>query len=64
MFSLCGYNVRMFKALTSADVSSDMIVDTYSASLNAHIAPLGKPSVIITNSATSLYKRGAQPHLS
>lgn len=42
MFSLCGYNVRMFKALTSADVSSDMIVDTYSASLNAHIAPLGQ----------------------
>lgn len=42
MFSLCGYNKQMFKAINSTKVSSDMVVHTASESLGAKIAPLGE----------------------
>ncbi|NLO45348.1 MAG: hypothetical protein GX107_02465 [Clostridiales bacterium] len=40
MFSLCGYNIRLF-AVASDHVTSDMIVDTKSASMGAFCAPPG-----------------------
>ena len=38
VFSLCGYNIRLF-AVASEHVTSDMIVDTKSASMGAFCAP-------------------------
>ncbi len=40
IFSLCGYNIRLF-AVASGHVSSDLIVDTKSASMGAFCAPPG-----------------------
>lgn len=41
-FTLCGYNLQLFKAVNSVDVTSDIVVNTASAALGAHFAPLGK----------------------
>ncbi len=42
IFSLCGHDVQLFKAVNSTEVSSDMVVHTASCSMGAKIAPLGK----------------------
>lgn len=42
VFSLCGYNVQLFKIVTSDKVSSDMVVHSASESMHAHFAPLGE----------------------
>lgn len=42
VFSLCGYNIRLFKIVTSDKVSSDMVVHSASESMHAHFAPLGE----------------------
>lgn len=41
-FTMCGYDVRLFKAVASSEVSSDMVVNTSSSSMGAHLAPLGQ----------------------
>ena len=40
-FNLCGCGVRLFEAVASGDVSSDMIVPVFSSSMGAECAPLG-----------------------
>ncbi len=42
VFSLCGYNVQLFKIVTSDKISSDLVVHSASESMNAHFAPLGE----------------------
>ena len=40
-FNICGCGVRLFEAVASGDVSSDMIVPVFSSSMGAECAPLG-----------------------
>lgn len=41
-FTLCGYDLQLFKAVGSTKVSSDMVVNVTSSSMGAFAAPLGE----------------------
>ncbi len=41
-FTLCGYDLQLFKAVKSTKVSSDMVVNVTSTSMGAFVAPLGE----------------------
>ncbi|HZK38807.1 MAG TPA: hypothetical protein VFD23_01485 [Clostridia bacterium] len=63
VFSLCGYNVQLFKIVTSDKVSSDMVVHSASESMHAHFAPLGETFAADYKQQNTNCKNTAHKHI-